>query len=273
MAAWFPTRRFLSSRALRGGETVVAAEYTVRRPDGTEIPVLGSAGPIVDGDGRLLGAVGVFQDVSERIGLERTVRENERLLKAVFDMLPVGVWIADRTGRIARNNPAGESVWRGARYVPVEEFGQYKGWWLDSGKPIAAEEWALARALTKGETSTGELVRIQCFDGTLKTIINSAAPLRDEGATSRAPSWSTRTSPRFTRPRKSSAPASGCCALSSSCCPWGCGSPTVKARSSWAIPPEIASGRAFAMSAPTNTANTRGGGWTRGCRSPRTSGE
>ena len=127
-----------------------------------------------------MGAVGVFQDVSERIGLERAVRENERLLKAVFDILPVGVWIADRTGRIARNNPAGESVWHGARYVPVEEFGEYKGWWLDSGKPIAAEEWALARALTKGETSTGELVRIQCFDGTIKTIINSAAPLRDE---------------------------------------------------------------------------------------------
>ncbi|MEO8654789.1 MAG: PAS domain S-box protein, partial [Ramlibacter sp.] len=175
-----PHEKFLSSRVLRGGETLVAAEYTIRRPDGTEIPVLGSAGPIVNGDGRVLGAVGVFQDVSERIGLERTVRENERLLKAVFDILPVGVWIADRTGRIARNNPAGESVWHGARYVPVEEFGQYKGWWLDSGQPIAAGEWALARALAKGETSIGELVRIQCFDGTMKTIINSAAPLRDE---------------------------------------------------------------------------------------------
>src|SRR3970040_802016 len=40
-------------------------------------------------------------------------------------------------------------------------------------------EGALARARTRGETSTGELVRIQCFDGSFKTIINSAAPLRD----------------------------------------------------------------------------------------------
>ena len=37
------------------------------------------------------------------------------------------------------------------------------------------------RALAKGETSVGELIRIQCFDGSFKTIINSAAPLRDEG--------------------------------------------------------------------------------------------
>jgi PAS domain S-box-containing protein len=174
-----PQAEFPSTRLLRG-ETVLGAEYTIRRPDGTEVTVLGSGGPIVDGDGRVLGAVGVFQDISERMGLERAVRENERLLKAVFDLLPVGVWIADRFGRITRNNPAGESVWRGARYVPVAQFGEYKGWWVDSGKPIAAEEWALARALTQGETSLGELVRIQCFDGSFKTIINSAAPLRDE---------------------------------------------------------------------------------------------
>ncbi len=174
-----PVQEFPSVRALRG-ETVIAAEYTVRRPDGTEFPVLGSAGPIVDDDGRILGGVGVFQDISERMSLERAARDNERLLKAVFDILPVGVWIADRSGCITRNNPAGEAVWRGARYVPVAQFGEYKGWWVDSGKPIAAEEWALARALTQGETSLGELVRIQCFDGSFKTIINWAAPIRGE---------------------------------------------------------------------------------------------
>jgi signal transduction histidine kinase len=101
------------------------------------------------------------------------------LLERIFDLLPVGVWIADASGRIVTNNPVAARIWRGARYVPVAEFGQYKGWWVDSGKPIAAEDWALARALRRGETSTGELVRIQCFDGSFKTIINSATPLRD----------------------------------------------------------------------------------------------
>lgn len=108
------------------------------------------------------------------------VRADERLLKAVFDILPVGVWIADATGRIISNNPAGERIWGGARYVPIEQFGQYKGWWVDSGKLIRPEEWAMARALRHGQASIGELVRIQCFDGSFKTIINSAAPLRDE---------------------------------------------------------------------------------------------
>lgn len=162
------------------GATLIAEEYQVARPDGTRTPVLASGAPIRDSRGSIAGAVALFQDVSERMRMEEEIRTSERLLKGIFAILPVGVWIADRTGRIVSNNPAGERVWRGARYVQVPEFGQYKGWWVDTGKPIAAEEWALARALTKGETSTGELVRIQCFDGSFKTIINSAAPLRDE---------------------------------------------------------------------------------------------
>ena len=175
-----PPERLVSTRVLRLGETVTGEEYLVQRPDGERLPILGSAAPIRDAQGRVVGCVAVFQDVSERMRIEKAMRDNARLLQAVFDILPVGVWIADETGRIVRNNPAGERVWKGARYIDVPQFGEYKGWWIDSGKPIAAEEWALARALRKGETSTGELVRIQCFDGSFKTIINSAAPLRNE---------------------------------------------------------------------------------------------
>jgi signal transduction histidine kinase len=125
------------------------------------------------------------RDLSERPAGEveggpPEVRMPDKLLQAIFDLLPVGVWIADRAGRIVANNPAGERIWKGARYVDVPQFGEYKGWWVNTGKPIAAEEWALARAVTRGETAIGELVRIQCFDGSFKTIINSAAPLRDD---------------------------------------------------------------------------------------------
>jgi PAS domain S-box-containing protein len=175
-----PPEELVTTRVLRDGETIIAAEFRVRRGDGAQIPVLSSGAPIRDAAGRVIGGVGVFQDMSERMRMEQAIRANERLLRGIFDILPVGVWIADKTGRIVSNNPAGERVWRGARYVPVADFGQYKGWWADTGKPIAADEWALARALTRGETSTAELIRIQCFDGSFKTIINSAAPLRDE---------------------------------------------------------------------------------------------
>jgi PAS domain S-box-containing protein len=175
-----PRDQLLSSRVLQRGETIIGAEFLIERPDGSRLPILGSAAPIHGADGKLLGGVGVFQDVSARMQAEQALRANERLLNGIFDLLPVAVWIADHTGRIVRTNPAGLRIWAGARYVGVPEFGEYKAWWVDTGKPIAAEEWALARALKKGETSLGELIRIQCFDGTFKTIINSALPLYDE---------------------------------------------------------------------------------------------
>jgi PAS domain S-box-containing protein len=174
-----PPDELLSARALKHGETVVGREFLLQH-DGEQRAILSSAAPMRDADGRILGSVCLLQDISERKEAEERIRGKQRLLQAIFDILPVGIWIADETGRIVRNNPAGERVWEGARYVRVSEFGEYKGWWVDTGKPIAAEEWALARAVKKGETSTGELVRIQCFDGSFKTIINSAAPLRDE---------------------------------------------------------------------------------------------
>lgn len=175
-----PRDALVSARVLCNEETIVGEEYVVVRPDGSRVPILGSAAPIRDVEGKVIGGVGVFQDISERMRSQEAIRKNERLLHGIFEILPVGVWIADETGRIIRTNPAGLRIWAGARYVGASEFGEYKAWWADTGELIAAEDWALARALTRGETSIGELIRIQCFDGTFKTIINSALPLHDE---------------------------------------------------------------------------------------------
>jgi diguanylate cyclase (GGDEF)-like protein len=106
---------------------------------------------------------------------------DERLLTAVLDALPVGVWIMDESGKIVHGNPAGIEIWRGARYVGPDEFGEYRGWWVSSGKRIAADEWAGARAIRDGATSIGEEIEIECFDGSRKVILNSAIPLFDEG--------------------------------------------------------------------------------------------
>jgi diguanylate cyclase (GGDEF)-like protein len=102
------------------------------------------------------------------------------LLGVVLDALPVGVWIMDRDGRIVHGNPEAQKIWAGSRYVGVEDFGEYKGWWHSTGKHIEPEEWAAARAISKGESSLNEEIEIECFDGTRKVILNSAMPIRNE---------------------------------------------------------------------------------------------
>lgn len=120
------------------------------------------------------------QDVTWRIEAEDRLRESETTLRRVLDTLPIGVWIMNPAGHIVHGNPAGQQIWGGARYVGPEQFGEYKGWWLSSGRPVAADEWAAARAIQKGETSIDEEIRIQCFDGSSRIILNSAVPLRDD---------------------------------------------------------------------------------------------
>ncbi len=110
-----------------------------------------------------------------------SVFDRSDLLHEVLAILPVGVWVMDETGKILYGNPAAQRIWVGARYVGVEQLGEYKGWWVSTGKRIEAEEWAAARAIREGETSIDEEVEIECFDGTRKIILNSAMPIRDEG--------------------------------------------------------------------------------------------
>lgn len=155
-------------------------EYRMVRPDGAVRWMRERGFPIRDPDGTVRAMTGVVSDVTARHEAELKVRDSEVLLRQVLQILPVGVWITDRNGTIVTGNPAGQQVWGGARYVGVEQYGEYKGWRADTGERIETNDWAAARAVTRGETSIGEVVEIECFDGTHKIILNSAIPLRDD---------------------------------------------------------------------------------------------
>ncbi|WP_158592185.1 EAL domain-containing protein [Noviherbaspirillum sedimenti] len=110
----------------------------------------------------------------------RSPLENEYHLQWVLEALPVGVFIIDADGKILYGNDAGEKIWGGVCYVGIENFAEYKGHWLSSGKQIEQEELAAARALRNGEISIDEEIEIACFDGTRKIILHSALPLYDD---------------------------------------------------------------------------------------------
>lgn len=127
----------------------------------------------------LLSARSLLLSEKKRDEVEKIITDKESLLRLVLETLPIGVWIMDRGGNIQYGNSAGRKIWEGAKYVGIEEFGEYKGWWHDTGKLIEPGEWAAARAIQKGEVSLDEVIDIQCFDGSYKTMLNSALPIRD----------------------------------------------------------------------------------------------
>ena len=158
--------------------TPLENEYRIIRPDGRQrwIRVWGSTS--YDESSRPLRMSGVCIDVTEGKRAEEALRAIELRMKAVADHLPVGVWFADETGKIVYGNEAGRQIWAGARYVDPEEFHVYRAWWAKTGEPLGPEDWAVVRAVKKGETSLKEVLEIECFDGTRKTILNSAVPLK-----------------------------------------------------------------------------------------------
>jgi PAS domain S-box-containing protein len=135
-----------------------------------------------DDSGKLLGAFGITQDITERKHSEEALRESVAMLNTVLETLPAGVIIADAGGRIVRDNAATKELWG----IPPEtksweEYHHWVAWWPETGQRILAHEWAMARALLHGEVTHSELIENQRFNSEERRYyLNNVAPLRND---------------------------------------------------------------------------------------------
>ncbi len=152
--------------------------------NGVRIGIFLTAGVLISGLSEALRSARFqAEKVARFLAEEKTTSDLERKrLQAVLDILPIGVIIADMDGRFSKINAAVHQIWGESALIAngIEQYQGYRGWWAGTGQPIGAREWALARAIAKGETSINEEIDIENFDGERKTILDSAIPLRDE---------------------------------------------------------------------------------------------
>ncbi len=208
-----PAARALSGQTVRG--EVMALRST---DDGATIWVSAGAAPLVTESGEVQGAVASFSDITALVQARDQIEQantllrqqtatleaqatelegqNERLLRlaehltaeqarlrATLSALPVAVVIADAEGHLIERNARYFDIWGEdvPPVTPAEGGGAYKGWWADSGEPLTVEDWPLWRALYAGDVVAGEAIDFERFDGTCGTMLNSAAPIRDDG--------------------------------------------------------------------------------------------
>ena len=118
------------------------------------------------------------KEVVDRTKAEEALFESEKLMRVVIEILPVGIWVTGRGGEaIIMSNRASKMIWCGKQYCDIEMTGDLKGWWPGSGARLEKDEWALARSISRGETTLNQVVEIECFDGSRKIISNSAVPI------------------------------------------------------------------------------------------------
>ena len=80
---------------------------------------------------------------SKNLSLLKEINQEKSMVRTIIDAMPVGVWVTDEKGTILTGNIAGEKIWGGVRYVGVDQYGEYKARWPDTGKRILPEEWAI----------------------------------------------------------------------------------------------------------------------------------
>jgi signal transduction histidine kinase/CheY-like chemotaxis protein/HAMP domain-containing protein len=132
---------------------------------------------------------GAFERMARGLSAEKRRAEEaqaheageRRKLEIVLRTLPVGVFVADATGRLLDANDEARRIWGGSAPLAAgfEGYREYRGWFVEGGAEVEPTGWPLARAIQRGEVVHGELVRIRRFDGSEAIVLHNAAPIRD----------------------------------------------------------------------------------------------
>jgi PAS domain S-box-containing protein len=141
--------------------------------DGERRTVHASATPVEDDEGDAEEVLAVFTDVTDRVEVEKRLRETNALLSEVVDASPLPTVVVDEDGAVERANPAAASLLGG-----------------DDGAASAAAEVTLdapgdglgsvvADALDGGGVDGEELEWER--EGTVRTVRAWAAPLAGDG--------------------------------------------------------------------------------------------
>jgi len=151
------------------------------RPDGKEKFIRVEAGELIYNDqGQIVEVSGIAQDMTEMKASERELRKNENLLQRIYDLLPVGLWITDKNGKLIRSNQMVKEIWGKDILVSIDDFDVFRGRRLPSREEIQPDDWASVHTIREGVTIRDEMIEIDAYDGKTKTILNYSTPILDE---------------------------------------------------------------------------------------------
>jgi len=182
----FDMRYFPSVRALTG-ETVRGVPVIVHSPDGRTVWLLFSSSPVLDPEGRTVGAVNTFADITslhdlrvQREAYMEVLAQTASQLEAALASMTNGVIILNAEGDIVRMNAAASRIlgygleqWQ--QFTPAERLELTRVESPD-GKLLRVEELPAQRAL-KGEVVRDFRLRIRRPDGQAVWIWTAASPI------------------------------------------------------------------------------------------------
>src|SRR5690625_3048590 len=111
----------------------------------------------------------------------KKLKEEHLLLLAVIEQMPAAVLIAEApSGRLLVANRQVQRIW-GYPAAPLEDVRRHHRYhaFRKDGKQYPSTTWPLARAVEHGEVVSNEEAQVERADGEQRTVLISAAPVRD----------------------------------------------------------------------------------------------
>ncbi len=165
------------SQALRGKRA--EREVILRNTrTGQDLVVRSAAAPILE-NGRIVGAVAVNSDVTERKRVEEAQRQSEAHHRAVIESLAEGITVQDVSGTIRSVNPSGERI-LGIAADQVIGLTLADARWQairEDGRPLLGEEHPSLAALRTGQPQRAVVMGLRRPDGTDIWLSVNAQPI------------------------------------------------------------------------------------------------
>jgi PAS domain S-box-containing protein len=160
--------------ALRENAPFNGQEIVIEQPTGTRLTVLAHANPLHDREGRLVGAVNVLVDISDRRRSQEAVRRAHQTLQTIMRASPLPIVVIDADPPLVRLwNPAASALFG---WADDEVIGRE----APLVPPGKCDEWAQCRAsIARGNVVWGVETQRLTRDGTPIDVSLCAAPLGD----------------------------------------------------------------------------------------------
>jgi PAS domain S-box-containing protein len=162
-------------KKVTNGEVVKHHETVRQRKDGTHVEISLTASPIVDAEGRVIGASGIARDITARKLAEEAIKESEVRYRRIVETTNEGVWLLDAKLHTSYvNRQMAEML----GYEPYEMVGRSV---FDFYFPADVEQ--KKQALSRREQGLREQVdeRLRRGDGSELWVRMAAAPVFDKG--------------------------------------------------------------------------------------------
>jgi len=166
------------TRIIQERRVIEAENNTIlQKRNGENLVISNSGSPIFDLQGNIIGAVMVFNDITEKKRIADELKDNERQLRDMIENMPEAVYTCDQQGFLKIYNKAAVKLWG---REPVAGKDRWCGSWKlynPDGTILPHDSSPMAIALKDARPVLGKEILVQRPDGQVRHILPSPAPM------------------------------------------------------------------------------------------------